>query len=404
MDSVAQNGHNATVTTQLAIFDYDALDSDARMVVQQRTTEIRALMRRAAQDIIDIGTKLIEVKARLGHGQFGAWLRAEFEWSVPTAARMMQVAERFGDNYQIDNFAPSALYLLAAPSTPEPARLEALERATNGESITHAAAKEIVAAHRSAAPSLPVSESFILDDEQDDEPSDDGAGDAPDIWQPLNRHATDVVEDRAVVEDDDIAFDDPDAFDTVPPEPEPEPAPSRMAVHFSSATPEWYTPAHIITRVLDLFGHIDLDPCSNAKGDDANVPARFHFTREDDGLTQSWRIPGWVDDHGAVSTSVRVYMNPPYGDEIVPWVERLIRAYTTGEIDEAIALLPARTDTQWFQPLFDYPMCFVEGRLKFVGPKTETAPFPSVVVYLGDDLVAFRDAFGSLGTIMRRDV
>jgi predicted transcriptional regulator len=43
---------------------------------------------------------------------------------------------------------PSALYLLAAPSTPDEAVAEALERAESGEQITHAEAKSIVAAHR----------------------------------------------------------------------------------------------------------------------------------------------------------------------------------------------------------------------------------------------------------------
>lgn len=55
----------------------------------------------------------------------------------------MQVANSFRENYQIDNFAPSALYELAAPSTPQAARNEALERAKAGEAITYTAAKAI---------------------------------------------------------------------------------------------------------------------------------------------------------------------------------------------------------------------------------------------------------------------
>jgi hypothetical protein len=67
------------------LFDYARLDAETRIVVQQRTSEIRGLMRRAAQDIIDIGLKLIEVKGRLPHGAFGAWLGAEFDWGEVTA-------------------------------------------------------------------------------------------------------------------------------------------------------------------------------------------------------------------------------------------------------------------------------------------------------------------------------
>ncbi len=113
--------------------------------MQQRTSEIKSLMKRAAQDIIDIGQKLIEVKARLPYGRFGGWLRAEFEWGIHTARNFMRVAEEFGDKEKISLFAPSALYLLAAPSTPEQARSEALERAEAGETITHAIAQDIKA-------------------------------------------------------------------------------------------------------------------------------------------------------------------------------------------------------------------------------------------------------------------
>ena len=171
-----------------------------------------------------------------------------------------------------------------------------------------------------------------------------------------------------------------------------------MAVHYSSATPEWYTPAHIIEKVVTLFGHIDLDPCSNAHGEAANVPARFHYTRDDDGLAQSWRVAPWADAAGDVSNAVRVYMNPPYGDEIGPWVRRLVDAHTTGEITEAVALLPARVDTAWFATLRAYPTCFVDGRLKFSGAASG-APFPSAIVYLGSDIDGFRDVFESIGRL-----
>ena len=56
-------------STQLeVVFDYSVLDSEARSEVQDRTSEIKSLMRRATQDIIEIGLKLIQVKHCLGHG------------------------------------------------------------------------------------------------------------------------------------------------------------------------------------------------------------------------------------------------------------------------------------------------------------------------------------------------
>lgn len=129
-------------------FDYSTLNSETRKLVEQRTSEIKSLMRQTAQGIINIGRRLIEVKEKIGHGNFGKWVKAEFGWGTTTAWKMMRVANTFKFS-QCENLtvAASALYLLAGPSTPEEARQEALERAAQGETITPTAAKEIVAHH-----------------------------------------------------------------------------------------------------------------------------------------------------------------------------------------------------------------------------------------------------------------
>ena len=125
-------------------FDYASLDAETSQLVQQHTGEIRALMKRTAQGIIEVGQKLIEVKERLGHGRFGDWLEAEFDWSYETAARFVRVCIQFKSVNLADlSIAPSALYVLAAPSTPVSVREEAIARAEAGESITYTAAKAI---------------------------------------------------------------------------------------------------------------------------------------------------------------------------------------------------------------------------------------------------------------------
>lgn len=158
---------------------------------------------------------------------------------------------------------------------------------------------------------------------------------------------------------------------------------NRLEVLYSSTTSEWNTPRHIVDRVLSVLGSIDLDPCSNSETD-PNIPAKAQYTKCKDGLRHEW--------------TGRVYMNPPYGRELGAWVDKLHDAYRTRQVTEAIALLPARTDTQWFRALRAYPKCFVAGRLKF-GDARNSAPFPSMVVYLGDRLNRFARAFMSLGDI-----
>lgn len=152
---------------------------------------------------------------------------------------------------------------------------------------------------------------------------------------------------------------------------------------FSSQSVEWNTPAHIVQSVLSVLKVIDLDPCSNSHTR-PNIPANTLYTKNENGLNKQW--------------SGRVYMNPPYGREIINWVRRLHIEYKSNHVREAVALLPARTDTVWFRILRDYPRCFIHGRLKF-GNASTSAPFPSVVVYLGLQSERFNRVFSKLGDV-----
>jgi len=137
--------------TPPAAFDYDGLDPDARAFVQDRRDHVRVLGRRAGDDIVAIGNALTEVKARLPHGRFGAWLRAEFDWSHQTARRFMRVAERFPQNAHGERFEVSALYLLAADATPSAVRELLVGEAAAGRHITSADVKhELFVARRDA--------------------------------------------------------------------------------------------------------------------------------------------------------------------------------------------------------------------------------------------------------------
>jgi Protein of unknown function (DUF3102) len=105
--------------------------------------------RRTSQDIIDIGQKLIEVKGYLGHGHFLKWLKSEFNWSVSTATKFMQVGEQFKSvNFTNLNITASALYLIAAPSAPKEAREEILQHASLGENINYTKAKTIICKYK----------------------------------------------------------------------------------------------------------------------------------------------------------------------------------------------------------------------------------------------------------------
>ncbi len=151
---------------------------------------------------------------------------------------------------------------------------------------------------------------------------------------------------------------------------------------YSSATGAWNTPPDLVRAIVAFMGRLDLDPCADPEH---LVPAGVHYDGGPgrDGLVLPWQVE-------------RVYMNPPYGRAIEPWIAR----FCTQPFTEGIALVPARTDTAWFQPLHALPVCYIRGRLHFSGHK-DSAPFPSCLAYRGARTAAFTAAFRHRGPIVR---
>ena len=120
-------------------FDYATVPTEHRGTVEAATRRLHTLERKTSEAIIEIGKELISVKASIGHGNFLPWLEAEFGWSEPTAQRFMRVASSFKSVKltDLENIAPSALYALASPSTPDDVRVEFTELAAMGKPVRH---------------------------------------------------------------------------------------------------------------------------------------------------------------------------------------------------------------------------------------------------------------------------
>ena len=159
----------------------------------------------------------------------------------------------------------------------------------------------------------------------------------------------------------------------------------QLRYHTSSASNEWYTPPDLIACVVRVLGAIDCDPASNALP--YNVPATVHYTQADDGLSQPWR--------GSV------FLNPPYGDALPRFLAKLGTERALGRCTAAITLTPARTDTRWFQALWAADvLCFLRGRVHFLGRSADRAPFPSVLGYWGPEPDRFAAVFAAIGQIL----
>jgi phage N-6-adenine-methyltransferase len=139
----------------------------------------------------------------------------------------------------------------------------------------------------------------------------------------------------------------------------------------SSAQQTWRTPSLLLSRLYEVFGRFDLDPCSPvADRRRAPVKARVRYTQDDDGLVLPW--------FGAV------FVNPPYGRELPYWVAKAEREVEQGRAQVVLLLMPARTDTSyWHRHVAGVASTFfLRGRLRFDEQGTP-APFPSALVVWG---------------------
>jgi hypothetical protein len=122
--------------TPNTLFDYAALDRETEVEARSDAALIKGLMRRTAEDVIEIGKALIRQKQQLPHGMFLPWIATEFDMHEQSARRFMQVADRFGKSNIVLDLPLTALYELAAPSTPPEVQAEVERRVAAGELVS----------------------------------------------------------------------------------------------------------------------------------------------------------------------------------------------------------------------------------------------------------------------------
>lgn len=145
--------------------------------------------------------------------------------------------------------------------------------------------------------------------------------------------------------------------------------PQSVSMNADSGEKTWLTPPEIIKAL----GPFDTDPCCP----DGGMPwptARRMITKSEDGLRQPW--------------VGRVWLNPPYGRDAVPFFKRMSFYRFNGG---GIALVFARTDTvlwhRWIFP-FAQGVKFLQGRLRFCrqdGTPGATATAPSALVAYSEE-------------------
>lgn len=154
-----------------------------------------------------------------------------------------------------------------------------------------------------------------------------------------------------------------------------------LNINADSGEKTWLTPKYII----DALGHFDLDPCCPD-----NMPWRtadIMLTKKEDGTTAPWKG--------------RVWLNPPYGRDAWPFLDRMCHHSGGG-----VALIFVRTDArQWHDYVFPFAdsVFFIRGRIRFCradGTQGDSCPTPSALVaYSHKDTIAIRNS-GLKGTLV----
>ena len=134
---------------------------------------------------------------------------------------------------------------------------------------------------------------------------------------------------------------------------------------YENRTDEYYTPSYIIKPISKSINGFDLDPCTS---EDFSEIAKNSF--KENGLKEDWFGDVWL--------------NPPYSD-IGPWLEKASKSVCCGDAETVFALVPYRTQTQWFQRNLDgcEAICFKEGCISF-GDSNDTAPYGSLILFYGE--------------------
>ena len=133
---------------------------------------------------------------------------------------------------------------------------------------------------------------------------------------------------------------------------------------------EWETPQELFDLLHAEFG-FTLDPCATPE----NAKCPRYFTREQDGLAQSW-------------AGERVFLNPPYGSEAPLWVEKAVtECRTAGAL--VVCLIVPRTDTRWWHEHCAHAaeIRLLKGRVRFRKPgnPADRPQDPSAVVVFDPD-------------------
>ena len=127
------------------VWDYAAIQNEAPVeIIQAAAVQIKTVLRRTAENVIELGKLLTAVRKNLPHGSWQSWIVGEIGVSTSTANNWLRAYEHADQFRAIANLNPTAIYTLAGEGVPEDAIEQANKLAESGHQVTKSDADEII--------------------------------------------------------------------------------------------------------------------------------------------------------------------------------------------------------------------------------------------------------------------
>lgn len=133
---------------------YQQLDNETRVIVQREDEEFDRNMGEANTSFVHACKNLQRIHEALRYKRpgFVDYCNSKPGLAERTAYKMLDVAKMFADSANISIESKEALYLLAAPSTPDEIRQDFIEQAQNGQQVTYSNVKTALGIHKTVTP------------------------------------------------------------------------------------------------------------------------------------------------------------------------------------------------------------------------------------------------------------
>lgn len=159
-----------------------------------------------------------------------------------------------------------------------------------------------------------------------------------------------------------------------------------------------FTPVALLQALETVFGPISLDPCGHVESP-VVAEQRILLSEGGDGLRDDWG-------------GRFCFMNPPFSGA-TEWLKRASEVHAKGAVDVVVGLVPAKTDSVYFQTEI-VPNCdvgFLRGRMQYGSAKgaevdkRNRAPFATMLIAWGasrEEIEHFRSLYPSVWMMHER--